>query len=193
MDKNILYKIINFVKQPHIKEAIQNNEFSYIYERLYYEITNLLSTSLTCFFLDAKIDPLYYMSEIPSSYFNCDSTFNPPQDSGKYVKNLTIPSNIETINNGAFAHSDVENLTLAEGVGIIRESAFYGCGKLKEIYLPSTLTFIGNYAFYALNYTPLVIEYNGTVDQFKHVTKGAFWWDGFGNITVECTDGQYIE
>ena len=52
---------------------------------------------------------------------------------------------------------------------------------------------IGNYAFYGIPTARLAIKYNGTVEQFKQMSKAPFWWDGFSDITISCTDGEYVE
>ena len=135
------------------------------------------------------------METVAAYYCNLNMHFSDFSDPYvNYLENLIIPDNIKAIHKNAFHDcKQIRTLTISEGVETIGDSAFYGCVRLKKLYLPSTLTRIGNYAFYAIPTTLLAIEYNGTVEQFKQMSKAPFWWDGFNNITVSCTDGEYVE
>lgn len=64
------------------------------------------------------------------------------------VKNVVLPSTIESIGNSAFLNrGKLENITLSEGLQSIEANAFRGTTALKNIQLPTTLTNIGGYAF----------------------------------------------
>ena len=194
MNKKTLEEVVNFVKQPSIKSAFETADFDYIYDTA--NNRNEFFTNLvTLFCLEANINPLKYMDNVPANYCNLNTHFSDPDDPyKKYLENLIIPDNIKAIHKNAFHNcKQIKTLTISEGVETIGDSAFYGCVRLKELYLPSTLTRIGNYAFYTIPTLPLAIEYNGTVEQFKQIQKAPFWWDGFNNITVSCTDGEYVE
>lgn len=190
MNKKTLKTIINFIRQADITKSLERNDFWYVYDQINKELNEYFCADFTRFFLEAKIDPLNYLDNIPNNYFNNQLGNDIPDE---YVEKINIPGHIKTIGKNAFYNIRVEELKISEGVEILGDSCFYGCYKLKEIYLPSTLTKIGNYAFYSIPTLPLAIEYNGTVDQFKQIQKAPFWWDGFNNITVSCTDGEYIE
>lgn len=58
-----------------------------------------------------------------------------------------IPSEIESIGKLAFARSDLKTVAIPEGVTTIDYAAFYHCDSLNEIYIPDTVTFIGEHAF----------------------------------------------
>ena len=194
MNKKELEEVVNFVKQPSIKSAFETADLDYIYNAANNR-SEFFNSLVTLFCLEANINPLKYMDNVPVNYCNLNTHFSGPDDPyKKYLENLVIPDNIKVIHKNAFHDcKQIRTLTISEGVETIGDSAFYGCARLKELYLPSTLTRIGNYAFYAIPTTLLAIEYNGTVEQFKQIQKAPFWWDGFNNITVSCIDGEYVE
>ena len=194
MNKKTLEEVVEFVKQPDIKSAFEKSDFDYIYD-MANNRSEFFVNSITLFCLEANINPLKYMDNVPANYCNLNLHFSDPADLyKKYLENLVIPDNIKAIHKNAFHDcKQIRTLTISEGVETIGDSAFYGCPRLKKLYLPSTLKRIGNYAFYAIPTTLLAIEYNGTVEQFKQIQKAPFWWDGFNNITVSCTDGEYVE
>ena len=194
MNKKTLEEVVEFVKQPDIKSAFEKSDFDYIYDAANTR-SEFFNSLVTLFCLEANINPLKYIDNVPVNYCNLNTHFSDPDDPyKKYLENLVIPDNIKVIHKNAFHDcKQIRTLTISEGVETIGDSAFYGCVRLKELYLPSTLTRIGNYAFYAIPTLPLAIEYNGTVEQFKQIQKAPFWWDGFNNITVSCTDSEYVE
>lgn len=194
MNKKELEEVINFVKQPSIKSAFETADLDYVYD-MANNRSEFFTGLVTFFCLEANINPLKYMDNVPANYCNLNLHFSDFSDPYVgYLRNLIIPDNIKVIHKNAFHDcKQIRTLTISEGVETIGDSAFYGCARLKKLYLPSTLTRIGNYAFYAIPTTLLAIEYNGTVEQFKQIQKAPFWWDGFDNITVSCTDGEYVE
>lgn len=194
MNKKTLEEVVNFVKQPDIKSAFETSDFDYIYD-MANSRSEFFVNLVTLFCLEANINPLKYMDNIPVNYCNLNLHFSDFSDPYiKYLENLVIPDNIKAIHKNAFYDSiKIKTLTISEGVETIGDSAFYGCTGLRELYLPSTLKKIGNYAFYGIPTTLLAIKYNGTVEQFKQMSKAPFWWDGFNSITVSCTDGEYVE
>lgn len=194
MDKKTLEEVVKFVKQPDIKSAFETSDFNYIYD-MANSRSEFFANLVTLFCLEANINPLKYMDNVPANYCNLNLHFSDFSDPYvKYLENLIIPDNIKVIHKNAFYDSiKIKTLTISEGVETIGDSAFYGCTGLRELYLPSTLMRIGNYAFYGIPTARLAIKYNGTVEQFKQMSKAPFWWDGFNSITVSCTDGEYVE
>lgn len=94
------------------------------------------------------------------------------------IKNITIPDGVKLISNYCFEESDLESIKfgakvldiqdrafagckrlqfvdLNEGLRTIYSYAFAECPKLDSIYIPSSVTKIGNSAFY---HTPVVIQ-----------------------------------
>ena len=72
----------------------------------------------------------------------------------------------------------------------IRNGAFYSCTSLSSVTIPNSVTTIGESTFY--NCTSLSnINFNGTIAQWKAITKGTEWHVGVPSTTkVTCTDGQ---
>ena len=62
--------------------------------------------------------------------------------------NLTIPGQFEYIGEGAFADSEIENLTIEDGVKIIKDDAFEMNESLKKVNLADSVISIGKNAFY---------------------------------------------
>ena len=62
------------------------------------------------------------------------------------LKEVTILS--QDIYEYAFYQCDITCIRLKSGVKTIGRNAFYGCGRLEYIFLPETIDFIDNYAFY---------------------------------------------
>lgn len=61
---------------------------------------------------------------------------------------VEIPSNIETIGNGAFfSCKNLESVKIHEGVKWIRDSAFAECDNLRSVELPSSVEYIGDSSF----------------------------------------------
>lgn len=63
------------------------------------------------------------------------------------LRSIEWPLSLEVIEEDAFLGSELERVTLPEGLKEIGEQAFDDCNKLTEVNLPSTLKKIGNRAF----------------------------------------------
>ena len=176
MNKKELEEVVEFVKQPDIKSAFETADFDYIYDAANTR-SEFFNSLVTLFCLEANINPLKYIDNVPVNYCNLNTHFSGPDDPyKKYLENLVIPDNIKVIHKNAFHDcKQIRTLTISEGVETIGDSAFYGCVRLKKLYLPSTLTRIGNYAFFFFFTTLIAIEYNVTVEQFKQIQKAPFW------------------
>lgn len=89
--------------------------------------------------------------------------------------NYTIPDEIELIQSYAFEQTSLTSISLSN-IKRIGYGAFYYCRNLSTITIPSTVTFIGNYAFaYGKQLTELVSLIEDPVDvdpsAFKDITK----------------------
>ena len=63
------------------------------------------------------------------------------------LTSLTLPC-LDELDFGAFQGcTELESLTVTEGLTSIPDQAFYGCSKLDDVTLPSSVTTIGDYAF----------------------------------------------
>ena len=60
---------------------------------------------------------------------------------------ITVPEGITTLATDAFLFSQVQTVTLSEGLQTIGDTAFFGCEGLTALAIPSTVTSIGIGAF----------------------------------------------
>ena len=133
------------------------------------------------------------------------------------LSSVTIPDNVTSIGNWAFNNcSGLTSVTIGSGVTTIGQYAFNKCSGLTSIVIPNSVTIIGNNAFsQCKRLTSLTIgnsvttianwtfsscsqlasiTYNGTVSQWKKVTRGSYWHDGVPSTTkVTCTGGSTQE
>ena len=64
------------------------------------------------------------------------------------VKGVTLPSGMTTIGNYAFYGAGLESISFPSTVSSIGDGAFYGCGLTGTLTLPTSLTYLGQQAFY---------------------------------------------
>jgi hypothetical protein len=65
-----------------------------------------------------------------------------------YIDNLTITSNVKSIDDGAFQNeTNIKSVKVAEGLTSIGIDAFNGCTNLASLNIPTTVTSIGERAF----------------------------------------------
>ena len=147
-------------------------------EGLWYEGSTFATLKATSF------DELKYFTNLETirkhAFYNCTS-----------LSSVTIPNSVTTICTGAF-HSctSLSSVTIPNSVTTIGDVAFYDCTSLSSVTIPNSVTTIGNSAFY--NCTSLSnINFNGTIAQWKAITKGTRWNTYVPSTTkVTCTDGQ---
>ncbi|MBR0169854.1 MAG: sigma-70 family RNA polymerase sigma factor [Bacteroidales bacterium] len=65
-----------------------------------------------------------------------------------WMTQAALPASVRSIRPQAFILSNLESITLPEGLETIGNSAFQSCSQLGSIVIPSTVTEIGRYAFY---------------------------------------------
>lgn len=84
-----------------------------------------------------------------------------------YSGNIIIPETVQTgnkilivssIGEKAFYKSSITGIIFPETLTQIGDEAFYGCEGLKELVLPSSVVFIGNYAFSSSGIQTLTVE-----------------------------------
>ena len=143
-----LYKgLIDFLKDPENRELLAHNDFDTLYHKAAQDPYILDASHLTELFREAGIDPLPYLSNIPSHY-----------DFQSHITRLHIPNNISTIGENAFAQcAKLQSVTLGDSVQEIWHGAFKGCKGLKDINWNTALRTMGSFAFEGCNLVSLAI------------------------------------
>ena len=143
-----LYKgLIDFLKDPENQELLVHNDFDTLYHKAAQDPYILDASHLTELFREAGIDPLPYLSNIPSHY-----------DFQSHTTRLRVPDSISTIGENAFAQcTELQSITLGANVREIGYGAFQGCKGLKEIKWNTALCTMGSFAFESCNLVSLSI------------------------------------
>lgn len=114
------------LEMDEFRDFIINNTYlidTFQFDKLYAKCDRNARSKLTQLFLDIDINPLEYMTVIPSEMY-----------SGLPIKILYIPSNIILIDNFAFEDCDsLTNITIPESVISIGDFIFDGCIRLISI------------------------------------------------------------
>lgn len=103
---------------------------------------------------------------------------------------LTIPEGVKHIDNYAFMGAKITNLVLPQSLEIIGNSAFYMCLDLQKVEMKTGVTSIGEKAFSSFNsdsQDARVVDlfYSGTTSEWNNITKGT---DNFGGFIIHCSD-----
>lgn len=96
------------------------------------------------------VGPFHYCSNLKNVYFEQGTTIVPSYllYGCTGIKEVVLPSTIETINTGAFCvASNLEKIHLNEGLTAIHLLAFASCNKLENVVIPNSVTSIGKEAF----------------------------------------------
>ena len=102
------------------------------------------------------------------------------------INSNSIASKLSGINN--IFGSQVKEYIIGDSVTSIGDYAFFGYSGLTSITIGNSVTSIDNYAFY--NCSGLTsITYNGTMAQWKTITRGINWRYNIKATTVTCSDG----
>lgn len=180
-----------------------NEDFTSLYKKADKELAwNLALGSLTKIFLDSNIDPLDYMSEIPTGYL-----------ASAAVKSVDIPDHITNIGKEAFYDCrGLISVTIPDSVTSIGESAFSFCSGLTSVTIPNSVTSIGKYAFNSCSSLTNItipdsitsiedhafrdcgsltnINYSGTKAEWRKIKKHLGWKDSTSLLVIHCTDGD---
>lgn len=129
-------EFINLLKDdPHIRRAIQDRNFTYIYEYLNVNIYRSIFTQF--FYNELKVNPLDYMDYVPEVFF-----------SHSPIINFTIPDNIKSIKSRAFDKCrSLTTIEIPNSVIDIGEGAFQACTTLTSVMIPDSVKIIGELAF----------------------------------------------
>jgi len=106
------------------------------------------------------------------------------------LTDIVIPQGVTLIGDSAFSRcTDLTNVVIPSGVTEVRDNAFYRCDNLKEITIPDTVEKLSRELF-ELCKNLTVINFDGTLVQWKNLEK-EFDWDSLtGEYTVVCKDGR---
>lgn len=102
---------------------------------------------------------------------------------------VSIGSGVSSIGKYAFSGCDISSVTVPDGVRIIDAYTFAECDSLFAVNLPATVGYIGECAFmYCDSLTE--INFDGTVSEWRDVSKSPSWHKDVEGITVYCKDGS---
>lgn len=126
-------------------------------------------------FYDHTSTPLYYGGKLLIN--------------GEEVKNIIIPETVAEINGSLCCCNSISSVTILGGLTSIGNYMFYKCSNLTTVIIADSITSIGYSAFYGCN-NLTKIDFNGTMSEWKAITKENGWNSSTGNYTVDCTDGK---
>ena len=173
---------IEFCRRQDIKEAMQADNYSLIYNAISRvdpsQVSGLVSEA-TEIFLEAGINPLLYLSTIPE-FFLAGS---------EKADQVRIPEHIVRVGRRAFPESNIGDLVLPEGVVSIESAAFARCKALKSVVLPSTLAIVGISAFRKCP-NLASIEYAGTKQKFRDLLDSDLVFSTKCETIASCQDGK---
>lgn len=87
-----------------------------------------------------------------------------------------------------YGRTDIERIVFPEGLELIGSYVFTGCVNLKELYIPKSVKHIGIMIEGCSSLK--VIDFGGTVAQWKTIITGTYLGDGEQVFTIRCTDGE---
>lgn len=187
--------------ETHI-ELIQSNQFSKIYDLLYFggEDEPVIG-EFTITLMNAGIDPIIYLKCIPQAYLDSSSitTMDIPEniqaiEAGAFfaskLNEIYIPKSIEYIESHAFDFCIfLKSVKFEEGCQSVGHKCFCECASLSKVILPSSLEYIGDETFKnCFNLTELY--YNGTIEKFKHTFDINNVLRGSRITSIHCSDGD---
>lgn len=121
---------------------------------------------------------------------NVDGTIN-ITDCNEQEETLIIPSEIDGkrvkaiklnyINDRRESECQIKRLVISEGINDIMRNAFYNCKSLEQVFFPSTLKMIGNYAFEYCNNLREINFSEGLVSIGEHAFDSCY---NLKNITL---------
>ena len=134
------------------------------------------------------------------------------------LTSITIPDSVTSIGSGAFSgctslryneynnglylgntenpyvvfiktkSDNVTNVMIHSGTKVIYSGAFARCNGLTSVTIPDSVTSIGSQAFWECSDLTST-TFQGTMQQWKDISKGVDWNYAIGSYTVTCTDG----
>lgn len=146
------------------------------WEAVYDEIPFGQTGNFTKQMLDAGINPLDKLDQIPDDYLRQIRTTE-----------FTVPPHITRIGTSAFFSTSLEKITLNDKLEEIYTGAFERTN-LTELVIPKSVNYIGDYVF-SYTYSLKEIHYQGTCEEWDKVYTCSDWLDECNVTKVICLDG----
>lgn len=105
------------------------------------------------------------------------------------LTSITLGNDVGRIREGAFRYC--RNLTTAvigPNVTVIEKNAFSGCDSLRSLTIGAKVSEIGVHAFWGCERLT-VIHFEGTMDEWRRISKGDGWMDSTNLREISCRDG----
>lgn len=118
-----------------------------------------------------------------------DADVPTPYEKNDGVTQNTLPQGIKEVGGHAFSrNTNLEIATIEDGVSELGIGAFSNCLRLKVVTLPKSVKRIGGNCFFN---TPRLkrINYAGSKEEWRYITRGSNWLSKSGTTTVVCSDG----
>lgn len=184
-------------------DKISSNEFESLYFLANHEFVHTGDVGgLTSSLLTAGIDPLQYMKQMPSGYYDGFEGAEIPSISktvteihseaffNSDIVSLTIPGTIKTLHQNAIDYAcDLQTAVLEDGVEYLGRYCFNDCSELEFLSLPATINIIEAEAFIRCR-NLVEIEFRGSIEQWEAIEKSMLAFENCYVQTVKCTDGD---
>lgn len=106
------------------------------------------------------------------------------------LKNVVIPSTVKIISDYAFGDcTSLTSINIPAGVSELGDSVFEGCTWLMNVTISESVISIGDDVFRGCSKLS-VINYTGTIAQWRNIEFGWYWSNGMNNVTIKCKDGN---
>lgn len=200
----------------NLKDVIISSSVTSIEDRAFFGCTNLTeitipasinNISATAFENTPNLSTVYYNSTyIPDHNSEEEMAFSPLYNASKIifgceyipsdmlvfnrsVKEIVVLDNVSSIGYRAFQTCEnLDSITIGNGVTSIGYLAFAECTNLKKVIIGKSLASIGQMAFFhCTNLSD--IKYNGTIEQWKIISKDALWAETVPTKEVICING----
>ena len=184
-------------------DEVNANNFKFLYDEAKHSNPPILIADMTKSLLDADINPLNFMDEIPVHFLAYDyEVTSMPRIPGRIkticmqafchsaiAGEVIVPGSVKKIEARAFSECmDLEEIHIEEGLEILEMGVFASCSNLQFLSLPSTLQSIGSYLFIK-SLSLKELTYRGTIDEWHAIEKNDKWNHNSAISKIQCRDG----
>lgn len=173
-------EVFQFLKDN--KDLVEEKKFDALYFYALNMLGNYAIHQITEILLQV-INPLNYMSSIPTDYLRSTSKIDQVEIPegikivgarafrvSKSIKNIEFPSTLIELDRDVFFNSNIERVDLIKTkVQTLPAGTFVGCDNLKSLYLPKTLAQIDKACFDEIVTKLKDIYYPGTSEEFLKI------------------------